>query len=196
MSTPCSFLTRRGRPCRNRAALGTNPPACARHRGPTKGRPVQLPLPLALPPVEKRARPTEASGAADPVAAEAVQLPLPFQLPPENAPRAAQSPSSPHFYFPAPTADEQDALDDAGLEANLRPEVILVRVVLRRLLAYLDENAGQLPPDELRRVAGLVFSGARTVAQLLNHQTTNTVEAQQWLAAALAEMSSGLPVEL
>ena len=53
-----------------------------------------------------------------------------------------------------------------------------------------------MPPDELRRVAGLVFSGARTVAQLLNHQTTNTVEAQQWLAAALAEMSSGLPVEL
>ena len=157
---------------------------------------MQLPLPLDLPPVERRARPAEATGAAELAPAEAVQLPLPLALPPEKTRSAAANLSSPNFYFPAPTADEQDALDDAGLEANLRPEVVLVRVVLRRLLAYLDENAGQLPPDELRRVAGLVFSGARTVAQLLNHQTTNTVEAQQWLAAALAEMSSGLPVEL
>ncbi len=157
---------------------------------------MQLPLPLTLPPVEKRTRPAEAGGAAEPVAAVAIQLPLPLTLPPEKTRSATQNLSSPNFYFPAPTADEQDALDDAGLEANLRPEVVLVRVVLRRLLAYLDENAGQLPPDELRRVAGLVFSGARTVAQLLNHQTTNTAEAQQWLAAALAEMSSGLPVEL
>lgn len=182
MSTCCSYLTRRGRPCRNRALPGTDPPACARHRAGERGEPVQLPLPFDLPPVEERPSPATPTAPAR-SAAEAVQLPLPFELPPD------QKRASPNFYFPAPTADEQDALDDAGLEAGLRPEVVLVRVVLRRLLAYLDENAGQLPPDELRRVAGLVFSGARTVAQLLNHKAAQTDDAQQWLTAALAELS-------
>ncbi len=154
-----------------------------------------MPLPMALPPVEKRPRPGEPAVVEGRSKAEAVQLPLPFELPPEKPRVAAKGPYSPSFYFPTPTAEEQDALDDS-IEADLRPEVVLVRVVLKRLLAYLDENAGDLPPDELRRVAGLVFSGARTVAQLLNHKSANTTDAQRWLTAALAEMSSDLPQEL
>lgn len=194
MSIQCSHLTRHGRPCRNRAALGTNPPACARHRGRPAGKPVQLPLPLDLPPQETRVLPPSEPAAAEKRGEpEAMQMPLPLLLPPDQY-RAGAKPSPwSNFYFPAPTAGELKAIDDAGLEADLRPEVVLVRVVLRRLLAYLNENAGELPPDELRRVAGLVFSGARTVAQLLNHQSAHTDDAQQWLAAALAELSPGLP---
>jgi hypothetical protein len=151
---------------------------------------------LDLPPVEEKPTVEEPAPAAEKGAAEAVQLPLPLELPPAQKRSSGKNSPSPNFYFPAPTADEQHALDDAGLEDDLRPEVVLVRVVLRRLLAYLDENAGQLPPDELRRVAGLVFSGARTVAQLLNHKSARSDDAQQWLNAALAELSSGLPQEL
>lgn len=153
-----------------------------------------MPLPLQLPPKIERALPPEPAIATDEQGVvEAVQLPLPFHLPPEQSRDGPKNSPWSNFYFPAPTVGELKAMDDAGLEADLRPEVVLVRVVLRRLLAYLTDSAGELPPDELRRVAGLVFSGARTVAQLLNHQSAHADDAQQWLAAALAEMSSGLP---
>lgn len=101
-----------------------------------------------------------------------------------------------HFYFPNPTADELRAIEAGGGEADLSPEVALVRVVLRRLLAYLDEAAAELPPDELRRISGLVFTGARTVAQLLAHRAARPEELQNWLVGALAEMSADLPIDL
>jgi hypothetical protein len=94
-----------------------------------------------------------------------------------------------HFYFPAPTADELRALEAGELEPDLSPEVALVRVVLRRLLAYLDAADGELPPEELRRISSLVFTGARTVAHLLGQKSARPEEAQEWLAAVLPEMA-------
>jgi len=127
--TPCTHLTRRGRPCRNPATPGTNPPACRLHR--------------------PAAAPTQAA------------LPFTDLEPPSAVAR--------RFYLPALTAAEAQALaDDPG--ANLQPEIALVRAILRRLAAYLDESAGELPPDEVRRLAGLAFAGARTVAHLLGHR--------------------------
>jgi len=163
---PCSHLTARGRPCRNPAALGTDPPVCARHRA------------------AKNPDPTPGGGEATgrQVSGNSItHLPVASPLP--DHPR--------HFYFPHPTADELAALGDEGA-ADLRPEVALVRVVLRRLLALLDEG-DDLPPEELRRVAGLLFTGARTVAALLGQRAARPPEAQDWLNAALEEMAVKYP---
>ena len=162
----CSYLTRRGRPCRNPAAPGTDPPACARHRR------------LAARTADDRPQTTDDVPAAVGV----------------RATRVATSAvgSARHFYFPHPTADELAALGEDGAAADLRPEVALVRVVLRRLLALLDEG-DDLPPEELRRIAGLLFTGARTVAALLGHRAARPAEAQDWLNAALEEMAAKYP---
>ncbi len=147
---PCSHLTARGRPCRNPAALGTDPPACARHR------------------LGKGVTSEEALVTCN------------------------SSLVTRHFYFPHPTADELAALSDDGAAAGLMPEVALVRVVLRQLLALLD-TADDLPPEELRRISGLLFTGARTVAALLGHRAARPAEAQDWLNAALEEMAGKYP---
>ena len=75
-------------------------------------------------------------------------------------------------------------------EPDLQPAVELVRLVLRRLLAHLDESAGELPPEETRRVAALLFTGARTVALLLGKRPPVTTDTEPWLAEALREMKA------
>ena len=93
-----------------------------------------------------------------------------------------------HLYFPRPTAAEQRVLAATADEPDLLPEVELVRLVLRRLLAHLDESAGELPVEEVRRVAALLFTGARTVALLLGKRAPARPETEAWLAEALREM--------
>lgn len=78
-------------------------------------------------------------------------------------------------------------------DPDLRSEIGLARVVLLRLMAHLQE---ELPPEELRRVAGLIFTGARTVAMLLGKRPARPDDTQQWLAAALAEMGEMVGREL
>ncbi len=168
----CSHLTARGRPCRNRAALGTDPPACARHR--------QARL------TADGRQPTAAQSVADEQHASVDDVPSAV-----GGQRSTVD-NTRHFYFPHPTADERAALGDGGAAADLTPEVALVRVVLRRLLALLDA-ADDLPPEEMRRVAGLVFTGAHTVAALLGHRAVRPAEAQDWLNAALEEMAVKYP---
>ncbi len=93
-----------------------------------------------------------------------------------------------HLYFPRPTAAEQRVLAATADEPDLLPEVELVRLVLRRLLAHLDEGAGELPPEETRRVAALLFTGARTVALLLGKRPPPNPEMEEWMVKALREM--------
>ena len=114
----------------------------------------------------------------------------------DRPPTSGELPSPGHFYFPHPTPADQRVLEAAGPEAGLRPEMDLVRVVLRRLLAYLDEAAGELPPEELRRVSGLVFTGARTVALLAGKDAARPKEIESWLADALAEIGRQHNLEL
>ncbi|MCB8934770.1 MAG: hypothetical protein H6663_04830 [Candidatus Promineofilum sp.] len=159
--TPCSYLTRRGRPCRNPAAPGSNPPACPRHR--------DRPAPQARQP-------------ALPLYAPAAPLPA--------RPRAT------HFYLPAPAADALRALEADAPAGDLQSEIDLVRTVLRQLLAYLNESAGDMPPDELRRVSGLLFTGARTVALLLGKRPARPDDLADWMVAALKEMSDQYGREL
>jgi hypothetical protein len=124
------------------------------------------------------------------------QLPLPF--PPDEVdvpavnrvgqPAAGDPALSRHFYFPASSADERLALEASGLEPDLRAEVALARALLRRLILYLDESAGALPPEEMRRLAGLIFSGTRTVAQLLARPARGPEETEEWVLDALAAL--------
>lgn len=171
----CTCLTRRGRPCRNPAAAGTNPPACARHR-PRHGAEVE-------PGISQPSLPGLALSGDRPLDTDDWHLDK-ASLPADN------------FYFPRPTAADLPVLAATGPDAGLRPEVDLVRVVLRRLVAYLDENTGDLPPEELRRVAALVFSGARTVAMLAGKHAARPAEVEPWLLEALRHMGKDYGREL
>ena len=157
----CSHLTQRGRPCRNSAVPGSDPPVCVRHR--------------------------------DRPAPQATQPALPI-FPAAVAPPQPARPA--HLYLPTPTADALRALEADAPAGDLQPEIDLVRVVLRRLLAYLNESAGDMPPDELRRVSGLLFTGARTVALLLGKRPARSTDLADWMAAALKEMGDRYGREL
>lgn len=98
-----------------------------------------------------------------------------------------------HLYLPHLTAGEIEALTD-GRAGDLRPELTLVRAVLRRLLAAFDSPASETP-DELRRLAALVFSGARTVAHLLA-QSGDDANTDAWLDSALDALSGDYALDL
>ena len=50
---------------------------------------------------------------------------------------------------------------------TLAQEIILIRVVLRRLMTYLaDEDT---PPDKITTIAPLIFTGSRALAYLDRH---------------------------
>ena len=172
----CAQLTARGRPCRNPATPGTDPPACARHRGISND----------------DLRMTNEEGPA------AVQPNLPGLEPAAgDASRPTTDPlDTDHFYFPRPTAADQRVIEGTAELPDLRPEIDLVRVVLRRLLAYLDETAGELSPEEVRRVSGLVFTGARTVALLVGKRPTRPPDMEAWLQDVLREMGEKYEREL
>ena len=149
----CASLTLRGRPCRNPARPGTDPPACALH---------------LRKPLSSRPRP-----AADPELGDLRQL-----------------------YLAGASAEELSWLATSGADAGLRPEVALVRLVLRRLLATFNERSAELPPDELRRIAGLVFTGARTVAQLLGRKDAAADEVQEWIDEEMKDIYKKYQVDL
>lgn len=169
----CTQLTRRGRPCRNGALAGSDPPRCARH--PVTGDALQPSLTglvvgdaggaTAPSPAARRRR--ARAGAED---APAAQLRLPGLADAD--------------------LDAQDAAD------HLRHELAVVRKVLRQLAALLDDPEAALSPEETRRVAALVFSGARTVAQLMAVQARQPGHGQDWLDRALEKVGHELDLEL
>ena len=50
--------------------------------------------------------------------------------------------------------------------------------------------------EELRRVSGLVFTGARTVAHLLAQPAARPDRMQNWLASALGEVGTKVRLDL
>lgn len=80
-------------------------------------------------------------------------------------------------------------------DLDLRPELGVVRDVMRRLLRLWDRQGDAIAPDEARKLAGLLFNGARTVAVLLFHQSRRPGGEddgiQRWLAEALEELTRG-----
>jgi len=171
----CQQTTRRGRPCRNPALTDTDPPRCVRHcaRPAEDAAPVQPWLP-GLSPAEYH----------DPAGRPPAHPPAGQLDPPIAGPPAAVQ-----LYLPTFAPEELDELELDGLSPNLRREVQAVRVVMLRLLRLWNDPAQPASAEEARRLAALVFSGARTVAHLLNRPTKDA-DTTDWLAQALASMGS------
>jgi hypothetical protein len=93
----------------------------------------------------------------------------------------------------------QPAVSDAEATADakdLSGELALVRRVLHRLVARMDEGGPDIPMEELRALAGLIFVGAKTAAQLLAQQPGDDDGLQSWLNAALDALAGDRGVDL
>jgi len=162
----CGALTRRNRPCRNAALPQSNPPRCARHRG----APSQLSL-LNLQPQEQARQKSAPSGRAHRAATTG-----------DDAEPAQQ-------YLRGFAPQGLDALELEGLAPDLQRELQGVRLVMYRLLRLWNDAEPPLSSEEARRLAALVFTGARTVAHLLNQQA-GSGDARGWLKGALDQMAA------
>ena len=176
----CEQITRRGRPCRNPAQPDSDPPRCARHREPPDGTdvepgPVQPCLPFELPPAQPKPPQNQLAGLRKPTV--------------DDEPKATQ------LYLPGFRAEELDQLELEGLSPNLSHEVQTVRVVMLRLLGLWADPTQPISAEEARRLAALIFSGARTVSHLLSRQTKEG-SGQEWLAQVLAELGEKYGVNL
>jgi hypothetical protein len=72
----------------------------------------------------------------------------------------------------------------------------VVRLVLRELMALWKDPTQPLSPEEARRQATVIFSGARTVAHLLSQQAKQGGTAADWLDRVLEEMDSEHALDL
>jgi hypothetical protein len=93
-----------------------------------------------------------------------------------------------------------DATEDDRLD--LRPELAVVRQIMRRLVALWDRQGEAIESEEARRLAALIFNGARTAAILLFQETRRASAdkgkdgIEDWLAAALDELGEKYGTEL
>ena len=86
-----------------------------------------------------------------------------------GAPAGNQNATRHGFYRSALTPQEVADLINHATETSIEDEIGIVRVMMRRLLTYLQQPDGhQLPFEALTAVAPLVYRGARTVAYMLN----------------------------
>lgn len=176
--TGCEQLTRRGRPCRNPALPNSDPPRCARHRtAPATEEAAATQPHLSTPSPDEKGEPA-------------------VKRTPRRAERQARpSPSASQPYLPGFAPEELAQLDSDGLSPDLSREVQTVRVVVLRLLGLWGDPAQEISAEEARRLAALIFSGARTVAHLLSRQTKEG-SGQEWLAQVLDELGGKYGVNL
>jgi hypothetical protein len=87
---------------------------------------------------------------------------------------------------------------EGEMPQDLRFELAIVRQVMDRLLRLWDEQGPSLNPVEGRRLASLIFNGARTAAILQYHQQRlpGRGDDQAWLASALAALGERHELEL
>jgi hypothetical protein len=107
----------------------------------------------------------------------------------------AQPDVTSRLYFDALTEQEKARWHDQGAQSGLAAEVALVRTVLARLIDRLNDPAYVLLPEDLVRLASLIFTGARTVAQLVSRAGDESGDIQPWLAQALDVLASDFPDE-
>jgi hypothetical protein len=92
-----------------------------------------------------------------------------------------------------PAVPDAEATVDAK---DLSGKLALVRRVLHRLVARVDEGGPDIPIEELRALAGLIFVGAKTAAQLLAQQPSDDDRLQSWLSSALDALAGDRGVDL
>ena len=100
-------------------------------------------------------------------------------------------PGMPPRELDAPHSGPPQSNDDAP---DLRGELTMVRRVLRGLVQALNDS--DRSAEEARRLSALIFSGARTVAHLLDQQAKQSVESQDWMTAALEALGDDFAPEL
>jgi hypothetical protein len=86
------------------------------------------------------------------------------------------------FYKEAYTYQEVADLVDLAVEGELNEELSVVRVALRRAMIRLGE---QLSQAEYARLTSLVFSGATTIARLMQTRRALSLKAAQVIAMAM-----------
>lgn len=101
------------------------------------------------------------------------------------------------FYGRSFTMEELKALITLALEHRLNGEVAAARVAVRRILQMLEQ---ELSPAEYARLAGLIFTGTKTIAQLMRAQRALSGEAAEIITGAMAkaldELGDNWEVEL
>ena len=101
--------------------------------------------------------------------------------------------------LPPPDAAAAEESDIDELRPDLQPELILVRQVMRRLVNLWDRQGDAIDPEEARKLAGLLFNGARTAAILLyrpSARATAKEDDKKWLTAALDSLGEEWQVEI
>jgi hypothetical protein len=87
-------------------------------------------------------------------------------------------------------------IPEDGEAESLIPELKLVRHTLHLLTTYLDSPKCVLDPRELREVAGIIFSGARTAATLIQQEGRKGNGLETWFAQALDRLASEYDLEV
>jgi hypothetical protein len=125
---------------------------------------------------------------------------VPGTLPPacrRHMSQAAVNPSQAPAHYTTGLSDrEKESWTELAGDSSVKDELALVRTVLSRLMDRLNDPTYVLLPEDLRRLTGLIFTGARTVAQLLTQQAGTNKETQAWLGQALTSFSKDHEIEL
>ncbi len=79
-------------------------------------------------------------------------------------------------------------------EKSIDDELALVRVTLQRLLSYLSDP--DVTAEDATKIAPMVFTGARTVAQLLRSNRALSGDAADGIAGAIAQALDEIGTEL
>lgn len=88
------------------------------------------------------------------------------------------------FYGRRFTSEELRAQVGLALDRSLTGEVAITRVTIRRILTQLEE---ELALEDYARLATLLFTGARTITQLLRAQRALSGEAAEGISGAMAQ---------
>jgi hypothetical protein len=102
-----------------------------------------------------------------------------------GAPAGNQNPRRHGFYTRSFDPDELADLVMLGDDLTLDDEIAAARVALRRVLDALKAN-GDLAAADCAKLAGLVFTGTRTVARLLRDERALSQQAHEGINQAIA----------
>jgi len=96
------------------------------------------------------------------------------------------------FYSRSFSIEELTALINLALVSSLNGEVAASRIAIRRILQQLEE---ELSAAEYAQLAGLIFTGANTIARLLRAQRSLSGEAAEGIIGSLAKGLDEMSIE-